>query len=82
MNKVKIGIINRFQIQLGLASLIQEPAPSGNDNSHPLSEQVEIQTHKMDQVDLLYNFMLENPIYIIAFLTEVISQTIMAKETN
>ena len=35
------------------------PAPSGNEHSHPSSEQVEIQTQKMDQVDFSRNLCLE-----------------------
>ena len=42
----------------------------------------EIQTQSMDDIDFCNNFMFGNPIYFIAFLTEVINGTIMATKAD
>ena len=41
-----------------------------------------IETEHMSEVDFSSNFMFGNPIYFIAFLTEVINQTIACKDEN
>ena len=79
---MKIVIIRHFKIHVGASPIDPRPAPSGNKHSHPSSAQVEVQNQTIDQVEFSNNFMLGNPIYFIANLTEIISQTIMAKETN
>ena len=53
-----------------------------NEHSYFSSKQVEVQTQETDQVDFSNNFIFGYPIYFTAFLTEVISQTTMTKETN
>ena len=45
-------------------------------------ESNDVQTEVMDQIDFSDNFMFGNPISFIDFLTEVINQTIIAKEAN
>ena len=42
----------------------------------------EIQTHVMNEVDFSSNFMFGNPIYFLAFLTEVINHTILATKAD
>ena len=41
-----------------------------------------IETEHMNEVDFSSNFMFGNPIYFIAFLTEVINRTIACKDEN
>ena len=77
MNKVEIVIIHRFQVQLRASPIDSRPAPSKNEHSDRSSEQVEVQTQKMNLVACLNNFVLKDLIYFIAFLAKVTSHTIM-----
>ena len=53
------------------------------NNSESLQEnEMFVQTQVMDQVNFCDNFMFGNPLYFIAFLTEVINQTILAKDAE
>ena len=45
-------------------------------------ENNELQTQVQDEVDFSHNFMFGNPIYFLAFLTEVINRTILAAKAN
>ena len=45
-------------------------------------ENNELQTQVMDEVDFSHNFMFGNPIYFLAFLTEVINRTILATKAD
>lgn len=52
------------------------------DHNNALQQSNELQTEVMDEIDFTNNFMFGNPIYFIAFLTEVINQSILAREAN
>ena len=52
----------------------------GSENAEPHGTQID--SVQMDEVDFTSNFMFANPIYFIAFLTEVINQTIACKDQN
>ena len=52
----------------------------GSENSEAHGTQID--SVQMDEVDFTSNFMFGNPIYFIAFLTEVINQTIACKDQN
>ena len=53
-----------------------------NKSVKTAQQNCEIQTQSMDDIDFCNNFMFGNPIYFIAFLTEVINRTIMATKAD
>ena len=53
-----------------------------NKSVETAQQNCEIQTQSMDDIDFCNNFMFGNPIYFIAFLTEVINRTIMATKAD
>ena len=55
------------------------PHVSVNKETHETNN---IETEHMNEVDFSSKFMFGNPIYLIAFLTEVINQTIASKDEN
>ena len=50
------------------------------NESLPSQEEHQVQSQTMDKVDFANNFMFGNPIYFVAFLAEVISLTLVAKD--
>ena len=75
------------QHQMGLAPSTQgltcnsRKKPAENDVTQAC---VELHENSCDalQIDSATNFMFSNPIYFVAFLTEVINQTLLATKTN
>ena len=77
-----------YQHQMGLAPSTQgftcnrsKKNPAENDVTQAC---VELHENSCDalQIDFATNFMFSNPIYFVAFLTEIINQTLLATKTN
>ena len=59
-----------------------EKKPAENDVTQACVDQLHENSCDALQIDSATNFMFSNPIYFVAFLTEVLNQTLLATKTN